>query len=217
MSSGHASGKPPGDTTSFGFRDVPAEARQGLVNEVFAAVAGRYDLMNDLMSGGLHRLWKDDLVAWLAPPKSARAFDLVDVAGGTGDITRRVLEAGGAGCRAVLIDISPEMVEVGRKRLTDAGLGARVGFAIAADSQQRKGGRIANAGDIRADEQALGAGGFRRAGSFRIVHRNDQRDPVALGDRLAQAAVTRHQLDHANREQAGKRRRLKPRSGARRS
>ena len=78
------------------------DARQGLVNDVFATVAGRYDLMNDLMSGGLHRLWKDDLVAWLAPPKSARRFDLLDVAGGTGDITRRVLGAGGPGCRAVL-------------------------------------------------------------------------------------------------------------------
>ena len=85
---------PPGDTTSFGFRQVAADARQRLVNDVFSTVAGRYDLMNDLMSGGLHRLWKDDLVAWLAPPKSARRFDLIDVAGGTGDISRRVLEAG---------------------------------------------------------------------------------------------------------------------------
>jgi demethylmenaquinone methyltransferase/2-methoxy-6-polyprenyl-1,4-benzoquinol methylase len=118
------------DTTSFGFRQVAAEARQGLVNDVFASVAGRYDLMNDLMSGGLHRLWKDDLVAWLAPPKSARRFDLIDVAGGTGDITRRVLEAGGSGCRAVLCDISPAMVGVGRKRLGEAGLAGRVTFAI---------------------------------------------------------------------------------------
>ena len=55
---------------------------------MFSTVAGRYDLMNDLMSGGLHRLWKDDLIAMLAPPKSARRFDLIDVAGGTGDITR---------------------------------------------------------------------------------------------------------------------------------
>src|SRR5690349_19094157 len=117
-------------TAAFGFKEVAAETRQGLVNDVFAAVAGRYDLMNDLMSGGLHRLWKDDLVAWLAPPRSARRFDLIDVAGGTGDISRRVLEAGGAGCRAVLCDISPAMVEVGRKRLADAGLGTRVAFAI---------------------------------------------------------------------------------------
>jgi demethylmenaquinone methyltransferase / 2-methoxy-6-polyprenyl-1,4-benzoquinol methylase len=120
----------PGDTTSFGFRQVAEGTRQRLVNEVFSTVAGRYDLMNDLMSGGLHRLWKDDLVAWLAPPKSARRFDLVDVAGGTGDVTRRALEAGGSGCRAVLCDISPAMVEVGRKRLAEAGLSGRVAFAI---------------------------------------------------------------------------------------
>jgi demethylmenaquinone methyltransferase/2-methoxy-6-polyprenyl-1,4-benzoquinol methylase len=82
------------------------------------------------MSGGLHRLWKDDLVAWLAPPKSARRFDLIDVAGGTGDITARVLQAGGPGCRAVLCDISPAMVAVGQKRLHEVGLTERVSFAI---------------------------------------------------------------------------------------
>jgi demethylmenaquinone methyltransferase/2-methoxy-6-polyprenyl-1,4-benzoquinol methylase len=118
------------NTASFGFKQVHEDARQRLVNDVFSTVAGRYDLMNDLMSGGLHRLWKDDLVAWLAPTKSARRFDLIDVAGGTGDITRRVLEAGGPGCGAVLCDISPDMVDVGRKRLTDAGLAARVALAI---------------------------------------------------------------------------------------
>jgi demethylmenaquinone methyltransferase/2-methoxy-6-polyprenyl-1,4-benzoquinol methylase len=117
-------------TAAFGFREVPADARQGLVNDVFSSVAGRYDLMNDLMSGGLHRLWKDDLVAWLAPPKSARRFDLIDEAGGTGDIAQRVLEAGGPGCTAVLCDINPAMVEVGRKRLSAARLGGRVTFAI---------------------------------------------------------------------------------------
>jgi demethylmenaquinone methyltransferase / 2-methoxy-6-polyprenyl-1,4-benzoquinol methylase len=120
-----------GDTASFGDRQVAAEARQGLVNDVFATVAGRYDLMNDLMSGGLHRLWKDDLIAWLAPPKSARPFDLIDVAGGTGDVPLRFLRAGGAGCRAVLVDISPQMVAVGRRRLAEAGLSERVSLAIA--------------------------------------------------------------------------------------
>ena len=70
------------------------EAKQGLVNKVFARVAPRYDLMNDLMSGGLHRLWKDDLVSWLAPPKRAVALRLLDVAGGTGDIAFRALTAG---------------------------------------------------------------------------------------------------------------------------
>jgi demethylmenaquinone methyltransferase / 2-methoxy-6-polyprenyl-1,4-benzoquinol methylase len=135
MGSADTSDKPPagretGSAASFGFRDVAESARQGLVNDVFANVAERYDLMNDLMSGGLHRLWKDDLVAWLAPPRSARRFDLIDVAGGTGDITRRVLQAGGSGCRATLLDISPEMVAVGRRRLAAARLGDRVAFAI---------------------------------------------------------------------------------------
>jgi demethylmenaquinone methyltransferase / 2-methoxy-6-polyprenyl-1,4-benzoquinol methylase len=120
----------PGATVSFGFKDVAVEARQDLVNDVFAHVARRYDLMNDLMSGGLHRLWKDDLVAWLAPPKSARGFDLVDVAGGTGDITQRVLAAGGHGCRAVLNDISPEMVAVARQRLSREAADSRLAFAI---------------------------------------------------------------------------------------
>ena len=133
MSSAGASDKPPSppvDTASFGFREVAEGERQGLVNDVFATVAGRYDLMNDLMSGGLHRLWKGDLVSWLAPPRSARRFDLIDVAGGTGDITRRFLDAGGSGCRAVLVDISPEMLDVGRQRLAEPASEGRVAFAI---------------------------------------------------------------------------------------
>jgi len=117
-------------TASFGFKQVPAEARQGLVNNIFSAVAGSYDLMNDLMSGGLHRLWKDDVIAWLAPPRSAQAFHLLDVAGGTGDITERFLRAGGGGCTATLFDINPEMVALGRKRLQDAGVANRVAFTI---------------------------------------------------------------------------------------
>ena len=80
-----------GKTVSFGYRSVSADERQGLVNEVFTRVASRYDLMNDLMSGGLHRLWKDDLIGWLAPPKADRAFRLLDAAGGTGDVSESVL------------------------------------------------------------------------------------------------------------------------------
>ena len=110
---------------SFGFKPVTAEAKQGLVNEVFAKVASRYDLMNDLMSGGLHRLWKDDLIGWLAPPKGAAPFALLDVAGGTGDIASRFLEASGSGARAVICDISAEMMDVGRERI-----GKRDGLAF---------------------------------------------------------------------------------------
>ena len=110
---------------SFGFKPVAPEAKQGLVNEVFARVAPRYDLMNDLMSGGLHRLWKDDVIGWLAPPKSARPFALLDVAGGTGDIAQRFLQASGSGARAVICDISAEMLTAGRER---AGEGERLIF-----------------------------------------------------------------------------------------
>ena len=110
---------------SFGFAKVAPEAKQGLVNEVFARVARRYDLMNDLMSGGLHRLWKDDVVSWLAPPKGSQAFALLDVAGGTGDIASRVLGAAGTGTRATICDISAEMIAVGRER---AGAEQRLAF-----------------------------------------------------------------------------------------
>jgi demethylmenaquinone methyltransferase/2-methoxy-6-polyprenyl-1,4-benzoquinol methylase len=112
-------------SASFGFSRVPPEAKQGLVNKVFARVATRYDLMNDLMSGGLHRLWKDDLISWLAPPKSARPFALLDVAGGTGDIASRFVQASGSGSRAVICDISAEMLKAGRER---AGEGERLAF-----------------------------------------------------------------------------------------
>ena len=103
-------------SATFGFRQVPPEAKQGLVNEVFARVASRYDLMNDLMSGGLHRLWKDDVISWLAPPKSARPYLLLDVAGGTGDVASRFLQASGPAAGAVICDISAEMLKVGRDR-----------------------------------------------------------------------------------------------------
>jgi demethylmenaquinone methyltransferase/2-methoxy-6-polyprenyl-1,4-benzoquinol methylase len=111
---------------SFGFARVAENAKQGLVNDVFARVAPRYDLMNDLMSGGLHRLWKNDLVAWLAPPKSAVPYALLDVAGGTGDVALRVLEASGSGLSAVICDISAEMIEIGRAK--GESKGARLSF-----------------------------------------------------------------------------------------
>jgi len=102
--------------TNFGFARVAESARQGLVNDVFAKVARRYDLMNDLMSGGLHRLWKAEFVNALNPPKGEAPFALLDVAGGTGDIASRFLDAAGPGGSAVICDISPEMIEVGKAR-----------------------------------------------------------------------------------------------------
>ena len=104
------------ESASFGFRRVAEDVKQGLVNQVFANVASRYDLMNDLMSGGLHRLWKDELIGWLAPPKGATPFSHLDVAGGTGDIAFRVLAQTGPGAKAVICDISAEMMEAGRTK-----------------------------------------------------------------------------------------------------
>ena len=91
---------------------------QGFVNTVFGRVATRYDLMNDLMSAGVHRLWKDAAINWLAPSRSTASL-LIDVAGGTGDITRRFLRAAGPGSKSVICDISGEMMEEGERRLAD--------------------------------------------------------------------------------------------------
>jgi demethylmenaquinone methyltransferase / 2-methoxy-6-polyprenyl-1,4-benzoquinol methylase len=111
---------------SFGFRPVQPAARQGLVNEVFSTVAGRYDLMNDLMSGGLHRLWKADLITMLNPPRGQQPFRLIDVAGGTGDVALRYAATGGPATTAVICDISPEMLDVGRRKVADAHLNHRI-------------------------------------------------------------------------------------------
>lgn len=119
-----------GDAALFGYETVPAREKQVLVNAVFQKVAQRYDAMNDLMSAGLHRLWKDDLVGWLAPPRGKRPFSVLDVAGGTGDVAQRILETGGSGCSVTLCDISPEMLAEGRRRLTAARLIRRCVFAV---------------------------------------------------------------------------------------
>src|SRR5437660_1949036 len=105
-----------GDNTHFGYRQVPLAGKQALVDDVFSSVASRYDLMNDLMSGGLHRAWKDVLANTVNPPKGNRPFALLDVAGGTGDIALRVAQTGGAGTRATVLDINPDMLPVGRAR-----------------------------------------------------------------------------------------------------
>jgi demethylmenaquinone methyltransferase/2-methoxy-6-polyprenyl-1,4-benzoquinol methylase len=115
---------------TFGFDSVSPSDRQAKVNAVFASVAERYDLMNDLMSGGLHRLWKGDLIAWLAPPRGATPYRHIDVAGGTGDIALRIVRAGGPGVRVELVDISPEMVAVGERRVAEAGLQDRITLQV---------------------------------------------------------------------------------------
>ena len=118
----------PGETTHFGFRDVPLGDKQTLVNEVFHSVAQRYDLMNDLMSGGLHRAWKDIMVNSLNPPRGDAPFALLDVAGGTGDIAFRAAKAAGSGFHATVCDINLEMLNVGRERAAKRHLDDRVSF-----------------------------------------------------------------------------------------
>jgi len=118
------------DTASFGAREVPLADKQALVDDVFHSVARRYDLMNDLMSFGLHRAWKDALVTAANPPKN-EPFALIDIAGGTGDIAFRVIGAGGAGTHATVCDINPDMLAVGRERAAARGLGEAITFAEA--------------------------------------------------------------------------------------
>ncbi|MEL6287958.1 MAG: bifunctional demethylmenaquinone methyltransferase/2-methoxy-6-polyprenyl-1,4-benzoquinol methylase UbiE [Pseudomonadota bacterium] len=122
-----------GDTsTTFGFSSIAADARQGLVNGVFSRVASRYDLMNDLMSGGLHRAWKNDLINWMAPPvRDGRPHRLIDVAGGTADIALRYASAVGRGGSAVVADISGEMLEEGVRKANDHAKGDKLTFVQA--------------------------------------------------------------------------------------
>ena len=119
-----------GMETAYGFREVGAGDKQGLVNEVFHKVADRYDLMNDLMSGGLHRLWKDAMVAWLNPPKRP-GWRVLDVAGGTGDIAFRIVEASRQNAHATVLDINGSMLAVGKDRAEKRGLGGHVDFVEA--------------------------------------------------------------------------------------
>jgi demethylmenaquinone methyltransferase/2-methoxy-6-polyprenyl-1,4-benzoquinol methylase len=117
-------------TTHFGFETVPLADKQRRVDEVFHKVARRYDLMNDLMSGGLHRAWKDALVTRLRPSRT-RPFALLDVAGGTGDVALRVLAAGGRMTSAVVADVNGDMLAVGRARAAERGLADRIEFVEA--------------------------------------------------------------------------------------
>ena len=126
-------------TTHFGFQQVPLPDKQARVDDVFRSVARRYDLMNDLMSGGLHRAWKNALVTAANPPRAEpirgrrarageRPFRLLDIAGGTGDIAFRLLEAGGPATRATVVDINAEMLEIGRARAAERGLDQAIAF-----------------------------------------------------------------------------------------
>ena len=99
-------------TTHFGFETVSESEKAGRVQGVFGSVASRYDIMNDVMSGGIHRVWKDAMMDWLAPRSGQK---LLDVAGGTGDIAYRFLKRAGQG-HATVLDLTEEMLVEGRKR-----------------------------------------------------------------------------------------------------
>lgn len=119
-----------GMETSYGFKKVGPGDKQPLVNEVFHKVAKRYDLMNDLMSAGLHRLWKDAMVTWLNPPKRP-GWKVLDVAGGTGDIAFRIVDASHGNAHATVLDINGSMLSVGRDRAEKKGLSGNTDFVEA--------------------------------------------------------------------------------------
>lgn len=110
---------PDADTTHFGFRDVPVGEKQKLVGEVFSSVAGKYDLMNDLMSLGVHRIWKRYFVGTSGVKRGDKILDL---AGGTGDIAMLLHERVGDTGEVIIGDINAAMLSVGRDRLNDKGV-----------------------------------------------------------------------------------------------
>lgn len=120
---------PSDETTHFGFRTVPEAEKAGMVHGVFTRVASRYDVMNDLMSGGVHRIWKDAMMDWLAPRDGQR---LLDVAGGTGDIAFRFLRRA-PGAQAVVFDMTQSMLDEGRKRAEAESLADRLDW-VAGDA-----------------------------------------------------------------------------------
>ena len=114
-------------STHFGFQEVEEAQKAGLVHGVFTRVAGRYDLMNDLMSAGIHRVWKDAMMDWLAPRPGQR---LLDVAGGTGDIAFRFLKRAGDGASAVVLDMTESMLTEGRRRAEAEEMAERLDWVV---------------------------------------------------------------------------------------
>ncbi|MEP1469977.1 MAG: bifunctional demethylmenaquinone methyltransferase/2-methoxy-6-polyprenyl-1,4-benzoquinol methylase UbiE [Halieaceae bacterium] len=119
------------DTTHFGYQQVDKDAKAGLVADVFDSVAARYDVMNDLMSVGIHRLWKRFTIELSGVRKNNA---VLDIAGGTGDLAARFADIVGPGGRVVLADINGAMLEVGRDKLLDTGRQANIEF-VQADAQ----------------------------------------------------------------------------------
>jgi len=115
-------------TTHFGYREVPVQEKTGLVHKVFESVAGNYDLMNDLMSLGVHRAWKRDFAANSGIRLGHKVLDL---AGGTGDIAALMSKRVGKSGHVVLSDINEAMLAVGRQRLEDRGISGNISYALA--------------------------------------------------------------------------------------
>lgn len=118
-------------TTHFGFQDVPESQKAEKVAEVFHSVAAKYDLMNDVLSGGLHRLWKRFTIELSGVRPGNR---VLDIAGGTGDLTRKFSSLVGPSGEVVLADINDSMLKVGRDRLLDKGVAGNVQF-VQADAE----------------------------------------------------------------------------------
>jgi demethylmenaquinone methyltransferase/2-methoxy-6-polyprenyl-1,4-benzoquinol methylase len=118
----------PSETTDFGYQEVPVQEKAARVRAVFESVAGNYDLMNDLMSGGVHRVWKQFTLAQTALRPGQRALD---VAGGTGDLAAGMAKQVGASGLVVLTDINAAMLTEGRDAMTDRGLVGNIRYSIA--------------------------------------------------------------------------------------
>lgn len=115
---------------SFGFREIGEGEKQHQVNDVFHKVAERYDIMNDLMSAGMHRIWKDAMVTTLAPSKT-RSWKSLDVAGGTGDVAFRIVDKSRGNAEVTVLDINGSMLGVGKERAQMRGLADNVEFVEA--------------------------------------------------------------------------------------
>jgi demethylmenaquinone methyltransferase/2-methoxy-6-polyprenyl-1,4-benzoquinol methylase len=119
------------DTTHFGYKEVDKDAKAGMVADVFHSVAARYDIMNDLMSGGIHRIWKRFTIELSGVRKG---HSVLDIAGGTGDLAAKFSEIVGSEGKVLLADINESMLRVGRDKLLDNGLQGNIEF-VQADAQ----------------------------------------------------------------------------------
>jgi demethylmenaquinone methyltransferase/2-methoxy-6-polyprenyl-1,4-benzoquinol methylase len=205
-----------GMKTSFGFTEVGEGEKQTRVNDVFHKVAQRYDVMNDLMSAGMHRVWKDAMVTALNPPKSGRWRSL-DVAGGTGDIAFRIVEASRGNAEVTVLDINGSMLEVGRDRAQKRGIAENLTFVEAnaedlpfEDDFRRLYGRLRHpqrAGYSESARRSLSRAEARRAVPVPRVFRGRR---AAAGNRLREVVVQR---DSAHRPDGDRRRRTLSLSG----